>query len=127
MSHDATRCIGFGFMKPVSSCVRAKACCKRLLKVPCDCFYDRALLYSCNLLLDDEIDLPYIYWIQKMHKNPYTHRFIAGSSKCSTKPLSILLTNCLPILSKVFRSTAKQPTPEVGSIRCGSSRIQRSY
>ena len=35
--------------------------------------------------------------------------------------------NCLHILSKVFRSTAKQPTPEVGSIRCGSSRIQRSY
>ena len=35
--------------------------------------------------------------------------------------------NCLHILSKVFRSTAKQPTPEVGSIRCGSSRIQKSY
>ena len=28
--------------------------------------------------------------------------------------------NCLHILSKVFRSTAKHPTPEVGSIRCGS-------
>ena len=28
--------------------------------------------------------------------------------------------NCLHILSKVFRSTARQPTPEVGSIRCGS-------
>ena len=41
---------------------------------------------------DDELDLPYIYWIPKMHKNPYKHRFIAGSSKCSTKPLSILLT-----------------------------------
>ena len=35
--------------------------------------------------------------------------------------------NCLHILSKVFRSTAKQPTLEVGSIRCGSSRIQWSY
>ena len=31
-----------------------------------------------------------------MHKNPYKHRFIAGSSKCSTKPLSILLTKLLP-------------------------------
>ena len=41
---------------------------------------------------DEELDLPYIYWIPKMHKNPYKHRFIAGSSKCSTKPLSILLT-----------------------------------
>ena len=30
-----------------------------------------------------------------MHKNSYKHRFIAGSSKCSTKPLSILLTKSL--------------------------------
>ena len=33
--------------------------------------------------------------IPKMHKNPFKHRFIAGSSKCSTKPLSILLTKLL--------------------------------
>ena len=45
---------------------------------------------------DDEIDLPCIYWIPKMHKNPYIkHRFIVGLSKCSTKPLSILLTKLL--------------------------------
>ena len=44
---------------------------------------------------DDELDLPYVYWIPKMHKHPYKHRFIAGSSKCSTKPLSILLTKLL--------------------------------
>ena len=43
----------------------------------------------------EELDLLYIYWIPKMHKNPYKHRFIAGSSKCSTKPLSILLTKLL--------------------------------
>ena len=30
-----------------------------------------------------------------MHKNPYKHRFIADSPKCSTKPLSILLTKLL--------------------------------
>ena len=35
--------------------------------------------------------------------------------------------NCLHILSKVFRRTARQPTQEVGSIRCGSSRIQKNY
>ena len=44
---------------------------------------------------DEELDLPFIYWIPKRHKNPYKHRFIAGSSKCSTKPLSILLTKLL--------------------------------
>ena len=44
---------------------------------------------------DEELDLPYIYWNPKMHNNPFKHRFIAGSSKCSTKPLSILLTKLL--------------------------------
>ena len=44
---------------------------------------------------DEELDLPYIYWIPKMHNNPYKHRIIVGSSKCSTKPLSILLTKLL--------------------------------
>ena len=44
---------------------------------------------------DGELDLPYIYRIPKMHKNPCKHRFIAGSSKCSTKPLSIILTKLL--------------------------------
>ena len=44
---------------------------------------------------NEELDLPYIYWFRKMHKNPYKHRFIAGSSKCSTKPLSILLAKLL--------------------------------
>ena len=29
---------------------------------------------------NEERDLPYIYWIPKMHKNPYKHRFIASSS-----------------------------------------------
>ena len=43
---------------------------------------------------EDELDLPYIYWIPKMHKNPYKHVFIADSAECSTKlnHLSILLT-----------------------------------
>ena len=46
-------------------------------------------------ITDEEFDFTYIYWIPKMHKNPYKHRFIAGSLKCSTKPLSILLTRLL--------------------------------
>ena len=37
----------------------------------------------------------YIYWIPKMHKNPYKHRFITGSTKCFTKPLSLLLKKLL--------------------------------
>ena len=44
---------------------------------------------------EEELDLPYIYWIRKKHKNPYKHWFIAGSSNCSTKPLSVRLTKLL--------------------------------
>ena len=43
MSHDATSFMIFGFMKPVSPWDRAKNVMQG--KVPCDCFYDRALLY----------------------------------------------------------------------------------
>jgi hypothetical protein len=43
----------------------------------------------------NEFELPYFYWVPKLHKNPYKHRYIAGSSKFATKPLSLLLTNIL--------------------------------
>ena len=35
-----------------------------------------------------------------MHKNPYKHRLIAGSQKCSIKPLSILLTKLLTYIKQ---------------------------
>ena len=40
-------------------------------------------------------DLPYLYWIPKLHKTPYKERYIAGSSTCSTKDLSIHLTKIM--------------------------------
>ena len=30
-------------------------------------------------------DLPYLYWMPKLHKTQYKERYIAGSSTCSTK------------------------------------------
>ena len=42
-----------------------------------------------------------------MHKNPYKHRFIAGSSKCSTKPLSILLTKLLTHIKQGLQKYCK--------------------
>ena len=76
---------------------------------------------------EDGLDLPYIYWIPKMNKNPYKHRFIAGSARSPPSLYPFFLQSCLHILSKVFRSTAKQPILEVRWIRCGFSKIQRSY
>jgi hypothetical protein len=34
-------------------------------------------------------DIPYLYWIPKLHKTPYKERYIGESSTCSTKGLSI--------------------------------------
>ena len=47
--------------------------------------------FGISLASDDNV-LPSLYWIPKIHKNPYKQRFIAGSSKCTTKRLSHLLT-----------------------------------
>jgi hypothetical protein len=37
----------------------------------------------------------WIVWIPKLHKTPYKERYIAGSSTCSTKELSIPLTKIM--------------------------------
>ena len=44
---------------------------------------------------EEDQNLPYLYWTPKLHKSPYKHKFIAGSSKCTTKDLSCLLTKVL--------------------------------
>ena len=49
-------------------------------------------------LSDDDKKLPYLYWTPKLHKSPVKHRFIAGSSKCTTKQLSSLLTKIVTVI-----------------------------
>ena len=49
-------------------------------------------------LSDDDKKLSYLYWTPKLPKSPVTLRFIAGSSKCTTKELSSLLTKILTII-----------------------------
>ena len=49
-------------------------------------------------LSHDDKRLPYLYWTSKLHKSPVKHRFIAGSSKCTTKQLSSLLTKMLTVI-----------------------------
>ena len=44
---------------------------------------------------EEDKNLPYLYWTPKLHKVPFKHHFIAGSSKCTTKYLSCLLTKAL--------------------------------
>ena len=57
---------------------------------------NRSFLTSLNIPSGKESeDLPNLYWIHKLHKTPYKERYIAGSSTCSTKELSIHLTKIL--------------------------------
>ena len=53
---------------------------------------------------NEELDLPSLYWIPKLHKCPYKQWYIAGSSKCSTKPLSKLLTSSLSAINAGLQS-----------------------
>ena len=43
-------------------------------------------------------DIPLIYWIPKMHKNPIGSRFIAGSKFCSIKILSKCFSKALKLI-----------------------------
>ena len=56
----------------------------------------RSVLSSFGIQTKEEdLDLPSLYWIPKLHKNPYKQWHIAGSAKCSTKTLSQILTSLL--------------------------------
>ena len=46
------------------------------------------LLIWSHRLSDEYLHLLKLYWIPSLHKNPYKQRYIARSTKYSTKPLS---------------------------------------
>ena len=64
---------------------------------------------------DQQLKLPTMYWIPKLHKQPYKARFIANSSSCTTTNISKLLTSCLTAIKlhvkrycdKVYENTGK--------------------
>ena len=54
---------------------------------------------SKNIKVKEEMkELPLIYWIPKMHKNPIGSRFIAGSRICSIKSLSKVFSKALKLI-----------------------------
>ena len=70
--------------------------------IPSTDSFDEILKSHCKFIesvrlemSEEDKNLPYLYWTPKLHKGPFKHRFIAGSSKCTTKYLSCLLTKVL--------------------------------
>ena len=54
---------------------------------------------SKNIRVKEEMkEIPLIYWIPKMHKNPVGSRFIAGSKICSIKILSKAFSKALKLI-----------------------------
>ena len=51
-------------------------------------------------LTEKEKELPTMYWIPKMHKNPTKHRFIVASNSCSTKQLSTAVSNTFKLIHR---------------------------
>ena len=65
-------------------------------------------------LSDDDKRLPYLYCTPKLHKSPVKHRFIAGSSKCTTKELSSLLTKILTVIKNGLENYCSIKTSHTG-------------
>ena len=61
----------------------------------------KSVLHSFGIKTEQhDLNLPSLYWISKLHKTPYKCRFIAGSAKCTTKGLSIILTSLLTAIKE---------------------------
>ena len=68
---------------------------------------DRHMRYMKSNSIATEIPeyLPFLYWIPKMHKKPFSkQRYIAASHRCSTKPLSAILSKCSSLMENQNRT-----------------------
>ena len=61
------------------------------------CQMSSEVMKSLGIELSQE-DKRLLFWTPKLHKSPVKHRFIAGSSKCTTKQLYSLLTKILTVI-----------------------------
>ena len=74
--------------------------------------FKHSIFLPCTL--DDDKTLPYLHWTPKLHKSPVKHRFIAGSSKCTTKQLSSLLTKILTVIKTGLEKYCSIKTSHTG-------------
>ena len=65
-------------------------------------------------LPDKNKQLPYLYWTPKLHKSLVKHSYIAGSSKCTTKQLSSLLTKIIKVIKTGLEKYCSIKTSHTG-------------
>jgi len=68
-----------------------------------DIVHDHLRFLTPHKIMPPDLDLPKMYWLPKMHKSPYKQRFIAGSRRCTTKTLSVLLTRALQAVKEFWQ------------------------
>ena len=56
---------------------------------------------------EDNKSIPRIFWNPKLHKTPYKARYIAGSSKCTTKQISLYVNKALKVVRDYFSRYCK--------------------
>ena len=70
---------------------------------------DVALCDRYGLTLDEgQKTLPIMYWTPKMHYTPSRARFIVSSAKCSTKPISRVVSNAFKLIFNQIQNFHKQ-------------------
>ena len=57
---------------------------------------------------ENQDKVPMLFWLPKLHKQPYKAIFIANSSSCTTTELSKLLTSCLTAVKNMLSSIVKR-------------------
>ena len=94
--------------------------------IPSTDSFDEILKSHCKFIesvklemSEEDKNLPYLYWTPKLHKVPFKHRFIAGSSKCTTKDLSCLLTKVLTTVKDGLLGTITLKPAAMESTACG--------
>ncbi len=63
----------------------------------------------CKMVAPDEWqNLASFYWTAKMHKSPFSFRFITASNRCVNKRVAQVLTQCLKQVEKTLRKLHKK-------------------
>ena len=65
-------------------------------------------------ITDIDMDIPTLFWIPKLHKDPIKFRFVAGAKHCCTKSLSIVFSKIYKLILSHFEKYYNVVTSRTG-------------